>query len=73
MPAGPRKCLGGCGRWLTDPESLARGYGKTCAGRHGIDTSLTPAARTPPASPVPSIPGQTELPLTDHQPTLWSL
>lgn len=74
MPAGPAKCLGGCGRRLTNPVSIARGYGKTCAERHGIPAGLpTPAARTPAVAPVPSMPGQTELPLADHQPTLWSL
>lgn len=68
-----RKCLGGCGRRLTDPESVARGYGKTCAERHGIDTSPPPAVRTPTAGPVPVVPGQTELPLKPLQPSLWSL
>lgn len=34
----------------------------------------TPARRTAePPAPEPPIEGQTELPLTDHQPTLWSL
>lgn len=77
-----RKCLGGCGRWLTDPVSIARGYGKHCAELHGI--LVAPPARRPSATtrrppttrtdpPVEPIPGQTELPLVDHQPTLWSL
>lgn len=71
---GRRKCAGGCGRWLTDPESLARGYGRVCAERHGI---TTPAARRLPAGGsgrdagvVPVIPGQTVLPLRPFQASL---
>jgi hypothetical protein len=75
MPSDSRrKCRGGCGRWLTDPESLARGFGKRCAERHGIPTSPPPKpARTPPAAPTPQLPSQTELPLIPFQPTLESL
>jgi hypothetical protein len=75
MPGGRRKCRGGCGRWLTDEESVARGYGRVCAERLGIATSPPPKpARTPPATtPVPIAPGQTELPLIPFQPTLESL
>ncbi|MFF2650563.1 DUF6011 domain-containing protein [Streptomyces sp. NPDC058045] len=59
-----------CGRLLHDPVSRVRGLGPVCARRlHG-----QPAARPMPATPsVDRIPGQTELPLIDHQPTLWSL
>lgn len=63
-PVRPAKCRGGCGRWLTDPESLARGYGRVCAERHGIPTGTPPksAARASPppvlAAPAPSVPGQ---------------
>jgi len=78
----PRKCLGNCGRWLTNKESIARGYGKHCAEAHGIPvaaparrpsavTRRPPVARTDP--PVEIHPGQTALPLVDHQPTLWSI
>jgi hypothetical protein len=78
MPSvGRRKCLGGCGRWLTDPESQARGYGRICAERHGIPvdrpaTTRRPTIRTTDSS-TSQIEGQAELSLTDHQPTLWSL
>lgn len=73
-----RLCEGGCGRWLTTPESVALGYGRVCAERHSIPTGR----RTVPARPAPArvaepavahCDGQTELPLVDHQPTLWSL
>ncbi|MBL3664464.1 hypothetical protein JL475_00190 [Streptomyces sp. M2CJ-2] len=77
-----RLCEGGCGRWLTDPVSIARKFGKRCAERLGIlvapparrpsaTTRRPPAVRTDP--PVEHCPGQTELPLVDHQPTLWSI
>jgi hypothetical protein len=45
-----RKCLGNCGRWLTDPESVARGYGERCAELHGIPIGRP--ARRPTARPV---------------------
>ena len=74
-----RKRLGGCGRWLTDPEAIARGYGRICAERHDIPTDR-PARRTTrrPAAratdtPAEQIPGQVELPLIPFQPTLESL
>ncbi|WP_179382065.1 DUF6011 domain-containing protein [Streptomyces sp. SA15] len=73
MSADRPKCLGRCGRRLTNPVSIARGYGKTCAERLGIDTSPPPTARTPTAAPVALHPGQTELPLQPFQPTLESL
>ncbi|MEU6661228.1 DUF6011 domain-containing protein [Streptomyces sp. NPDC046821] len=68
---GPRTCV--CGRLLTDPVSRARGLGPTCWRRLRGDT---PARRTPVAPPTTAIPvidGQAELPLREHQPTLWSL
>lgn len=73
-----RKCLGGCGRWLTNAESIALGYGRQCAAAHGITPARTIPARWPrpvsrPDPPPEPIPGQTALPLVDHQPTLWSL
>lgn len=81
MPRERRKCEGGCGRWLSDPESLARNYGPVCAERLGIPapparrlattTRRPPAIRTDP--PVEIHPGQTEIPLTPFQPTLESL
>jgi hypothetical protein len=75
-----RKCKGGCGRWLTDPEAITRGYGRICAERHGIPIDRPaprtirrrPTARTTDA-PAEQIPGQVELPLTPFQPTLESL
>lgn len=29
----PILCLGGCGRWLRSPKSIAAGYGPTCAAK----------------------------------------
>ncbi|WP_329472674.1 DUF6011 domain-containing protein [Streptomyces sp. NBC_01723] len=76
----PRLCEGGCGRWLTTPASVALGYGRVCAERHGIPTGArrrpAPArprpirATEPPAEPIP---GQVEIDLTPMQPSLWSL
>lgn len=72
MTAVPRrKCVGGCGRWLTDPESLARGYGPVCAQRLGLTSDRPPAIPRPSSSP-DGIPGLDELPLIE-QPDLWSL
>lgn len=74
-----RLCEGGCGRWLTTPASIALGYGRVCAERHGIPTgaSRRPApARTPARAaepPVEPIPGQTEIELQPFQPTLGSI
>ncbi|WP_432130566.1 DUF6011 domain-containing protein [Streptomyces tendae] len=74
-----RLCEGGCGRWLTTPESVALGYGRVCAERHGIAVRrLNPAPARQPASrasepPVEPIPGQTALDLQPFQPTLGSL
>lgn len=65
-PALPR--CGLCGRVLADPVSRARGVGPVCFRASG--------GRTAPRVPVPEagpIPGQTELPLVEHQPSLWSL
>lgn len=60
-----------CGRRLRNP-SLS-GLGPVCARRLGRTAAPSKRARTtPPAVPV-HVPGQTELPLQDHQPTLWSL
>lgn len=76
-----RRCAG-CGRTLrTSPGP----YGPTCArklagsppdSRTGAPGPRLPTRRhkAPTDAPTPPrIPGQTELPLTDHQPTLWSL
>lgn len=79
-----RKCEGGCGRWLTNPVSMAIGLGETClkkqAGSASAARTAPQAPRVPPgasraatANPVPVCDGQTELPLVDHQPTLWSI
>lgn len=75
-----RKCLGNCGRWLTTPESIARGFGERCAELHGVPVDR-PARRTPvpqsaarPAGPEVEIhPDQTVPPLQPMQPSLWSL
>jgi len=63
-----RKCEGGCGRWLSDPVSVARGLGDVCDRRLN---GRPPAIRTPAAEPGP-MPGQDELPLIET-PALWSL
>ncbi|MFB7461254.1 DUF6011 domain-containing protein [Streptomyces sp. NPDC056188] len=72
-PAGeeePAICLGGCGRQLTSRISRRRGYGSDCWRKLHGRPALKPRRITP-ASEVG--PGQTELDLYDHQPTLWSL
>ncbi|WHM30267.1 DUF6011 domain-containing protein [Streptomyces sp. BPPL-273] len=77
MP-GRRLCEGGCGRWLTTPASVALGYGRVCAERHGIPTRR----RTVPARPAPArvaepavahCDGQTEIELQPMQPSLWAI
>ncbi|MGW6531416.1 DUF6011 domain-containing protein [Streptomyces venezuelae] len=66
----PGRCV--CGRLLADPVSRGRGLGPVCARRLQGRTARRSALPRPAVTPDP-IPGQTELPLTDHQPTLWSL
>ncbi|MFD5848360.1 DUF6011 domain-containing protein [Streptomyces chartreusis] len=71
-----------CPRRLTDPESQRRGYGETCGRQRGLlppkrrRTPIRTAPRPKPAT-VPAaddaIPGQTELELFHHQPTLHSI
>ncbi|WP_420707811.1 DUF6011 domain-containing protein [Streptomyces sp. NRRL F-5135] len=73
MPSGVRmpdvRC-GGCRRLLLDPVSRRRGLGPVCARALAApDPARVPA----PTITVDVIPGQTVLPLVDHQPTLWSL
>ncbi|WP_328336804.1 DUF6011 domain-containing protein [Streptomyces violaceus] len=75
-----RMCEGGCNRWLTDPVSIARGFGKRCAELHGIPVDSPPRLRRPPRpaarpadAPVEIHPDQTALPLQPMQPSLWSL
>lgn len=63
------RCLA-CGRRLVRPSPT--GLGLVCARRLGATARKPAVIRPADASPDP-IPGQTELPLTDHQPTLWSL
>lgn len=70
-----------CKRPLRSEEARRTGYGRECARRRGITPIRTPKQRRPavlavrPRSdePIPHIPGQTELPLVFHQPTLGSL
>ncbi|MFG3127424.1 DUF6011 domain-containing protein [Streptomyces tendae] len=75
-----RRCEGGCGRWLTTPASVALGYGRVCAERHGIPTGTR--RRSTPVRPAPAraaetssvhCDGQTEIDLQPMQPSLWSL
>ena len=71
-----------CPRPLTSEESQRRGYGEKCGRDRGLIppkgrlTRLRPARRPKPA-PVPpaadALPGQDELPLYFHQPSLGSL
>jgi hypothetical protein len=73
-----RLCEGGCGRWLTDPVSVARRYGKQCAERLGIAPVRPARPRRPRPAPRPDtppepIPGQVALELQPMQPSLWSL
>ncbi|MFB7845479.1 DUF6011 domain-containing protein [Streptomyces sp. NPDC056053] len=58
-----------CGRLLRSETSRARGVGPTCHRRTGGHTG--PHIPTP--RPDHHVPGQAELPLIHHQPTLWSL
>ncbi|MFJ6319679.1 DUF6011 domain-containing protein [Streptomyces californicus] len=57
-----------CGRRLRSEKTRARGIGPVCARR---TRQTTPHIPTP--TPDHHIPGQDELPLVHHQPTLWSL
>jgi hypothetical protein len=61
---------GACGRRLARPSPS--GLGPVCARRLGLTSRKPPAIRGADTQP-DRIPGQTELPLVDHQPTLWSL
>ncbi|MEU2134953.1 DUF6011 domain-containing protein [Streptomyces sp. NPDC018352] len=57
-----------CGRLLRSETSRARGVGPICHRRtHGT------APRIPTPHPDHHVPGQTELDLFTHQPTLWSI
>lgn len=70
-----RKCLGGCGRWLTNAASIALGYGRQCAEAHGITPA--PAVSGPrrprpvprPDTPPEVHPDQTALELHPDQTT----
>ncbi|MEU3976861.1 DUF6011 domain-containing protein [Streptomyces bacillaris] len=64
---GPRCRV--CGRRLRSARWRARGIGPVCARRN----QSQPAPRIPTPTPDHHIPGQDELPLVHHQPTLWSL
>jgi hypothetical protein len=67
---GPGRCRV-CGRPL--PRSRT-GIGPVCARRlTGPTRRPRPATVRGNDDPVPVIPGQTELPLALHQPSLWSL
>lgn len=59
-----------CGRRLVRPSPT--GLGPVCARRLGV-TNRKPTAIRPAEAPPERMDGQTELSLTDHQPTLWSL
>lgn len=71
-----------CPRPLTNEESQRRGYGEKCGRDRGLippkhrRPSLRPTRRPKPAAVPPApdaLPGQTELDLYFHQPTLESL
>lgn len=57
-----------CGRVLRTEQSKARGIGPVC----GKASQPRTAPRIPTPHPDHHIDGQTELPLTHLQPTLWS-
>lgn len=57
-----------CGRPLRSATSLARQAGPVC-----WRATRAPVRRAPAATEHDVIPGQTELPLSPMQPTLWSL
>ncbi|MFF8716196.1 DUF6011 domain-containing protein [Streptomyces sp. NPDC015184] len=57
-----------CGRRLADPASRARGIGPICAKA----AKARAAVHIPTPHPPEHVPGQAELPLIHHQPTLWS-
>lgn len=59
-----------CGRPLRRPSPT--GLGPVCARRLNPTPTRRPAIRTPDTPPGP-IPGQVEIPLQNHQPSLWSL
>ncbi|MET8978528.1 DUF6011 domain-containing protein [Streptomyces sp. NPDC004539] len=68
--AAPVRCV--CGRLLADPVSRAAGLGPVC--RRRLAGRTEPRVSIPRPNPgTEPMDGQTELPLTDHQPTLWSL
>lgn len=70
-----------CHRPLRDPEARAIGYGRDCARKRGLLPPKKPrrarSVRRPKPATVPpapdAIPGQDELPLFFHQPSLGSL
>lgn len=59
-----------CGRRLRVPSPS--GLGPVCGRRLGVVTARA-SPTSPTAGPVAHVPGQTELELQPHQPTLWSL
>lgn len=63
MPANTRPRCRECKRPLRRPS--ASGFGPVCERRRNTRPEPTPTVRTPPATTVPPIPGQTELPLDD--------
>jgi len=75
----PRLCAARCGRWLTDPESIARGYGPICWDRLPQDARAAIAATLPPkpATPRllhaqcsrPAVPVDGQLPIDDDPTT----
>lgn len=62
----PRVTCRDCGRLLRRPRPS--GLGPVCERRRRGLRATIPAPR-----PDDALPGQTELPLADHQPSLWSL
>lgn len=70
-----------CKRPLRSEEARRLGYGRDCARKRGLTPPKKPrrlrAARRPKPAPVPpaadALPGQEELPLYFHQPSLESL
>lgn len=72
LPGKAPRC-GLCGRVLRSEASRAAGVGPVCLRRSRDRTAARTSPRSIPATESPQVPGQTELPLLVHQPTLWPL
>ena len=69
QPVAPSGRCAACGRRLKRPSSS--GLGPVCEKR--LNPTPTRPSSAAISQEIPVIPGQVELPLREHQPTLWSL